>query len=322
MCVTIKGRLCLCKKEGISIVKKWRRQERLTGYTLLAPAILIFLLMGFASIVMSIALSFTYLPRGSIIQNAKFTGFSNYKEFLLGGSPVISEMFRNAIANNFVIAIALVLFVIPIGLVIAYMLTKAVRGRKIITVLLLVPMVVSSTSIYYVWAGIYEPDGALNQILRAIGLADLAAKNGWLGETATALPAMIALLIWSGIPEAVILYLSKIQTLDTSLFDAAALDGANTWQKIRYVIWPLLRPITVIVVIQNINRAFQVFDQVYIMTGGGPAGATQVINMLVYNEAFQNPNGNIGRANAMGWIIFIITFVLSLISMKANKDET
>ena len=86
--------------------------------------------------------------------------------------------------------------------------------------------------------------------------------------------------------------------------------------------WPLLRPITIIVVIQNINRAFQVFDQVYVMTGGGPAGATQVINMLVYNEAFQNPNGNIGRANAMGWMIFVITFVLSLISMRVNKDDT
>lgn len=303
-------------------MKKWQRQERLAGYTLISPAILIFLLMGLASIVVSIALSFTYLPRGSIIQNAKFTGLSNYKDFLLGESPVVSEMFWSAIKNNFTIAFALVLFVIPIGLVLAYMLTKIGRGRKLITVLLLVPMVVSSTSIYYVWSGIYEPDGTLNQILEAIGLSALVAKNGWLGDTATALPAMILLIIWSAIPEAVILYSSKMQSLDTSLFEAADLDGANTWQKLRYIVWPLLRPITIIVVIQNINRAFQIFDQVYVMTGGGPAGATQVINMLVYNEAFQNPNGNIGRANAMGWMIFIITFVLSLISMRVNKDDT
>lgn len=303
-------------------VKKWQRQERLAGYTLISPAILIFLLMGLASIVVSIALSFTYLPRGSIIQNAKFTGLSNYKDFLLGESPVVSEMFWSAIKNNFTIAIALVLFVIPIGLVLAYMLTKIGRGRKLITVLLLVPMVVSSTSIYYVWSGIYEPDGTLNQILEAIGLSALVAKNGWLGDTATALPAMILLIIWSAIPEAVILYSSKMQSLDTSLFEAADLDGANTWQKLRCIVWPLLRPITIIVVIQNINRAFQVFDQVYVMTGGGPAGATQVINMLVYSEAFQNPNGNIGRANAMGWMIFVITFVLSLISMRVNKDDT
>lgn len=303
-------------------MRKWQRQERLAGYTLISPAILIFLLMGLASIVVSIALSFTYLPRGSIIQNAKFTGLSNYKDFLLGESPVVSEMFWSAIKNNFTIAFALVLFVIPIGLVLAYMLTKIGRGRKLITVLLLVPMVVSSTSIYYVWSGIYEPDGTLNQILEAIGLSALVAKNGWLGDTATALPAMILLIIWSAIPEAVILYSSKMQSLDTSLFEAADLDGANTWQKLRYIVWPLLRPITIIVVIQNINRAFQIFDQVYVMTGGGPAGATQVINMLVYNEAFQNPNGNIGRANAMGWMIFIITFVLSLISMRVNKDDT
>lgn len=303
-------------------MKKWQRQERLAGYTLISPAILIFLLMGLTSIVVSIVLSFTYLPRGSIIQNAKFTGLSNYKDFLLGESPVVSEMFWSAIKNNFTIAIALVLFVIPIGLVLAYMLTKIGRGRKLITVLLLVPMVVSSTSIYYVWSGIYEPDGTLNQILEAIGLSALVAKNGWLGDTATALPAMILLIIWSAIPEAVILYSSKMQSLDTNLFEAADLDGANTLQKLRYVVWPLLRPITIIVVIQNINRAFQVFDQVYVMTGGGPAGATQVINMLVYNEAFQNPNGNIGRANAMGWMIFIITFVLSLISMRVNKDDT
>ena len=303
-------------------MRRWQRQERLAGYTLISPAILIFLLMGLASIVLSIALSFTYLPRGSIIQNAKFTGLSNYKDFLLGESPVVSEMFWSAIKNNFTIAFALVLFVIPIGLVLAYMLTKIGRGRKLITVLLLVPMVVSSTSIYYVWSGIYEPDGTLNQILEAIGLSALVAKNGWLGDTATALPAMILLIIWSAIPEAVILYSSKMQSLDTSLFEAADLDGANTWQKLRYIVWPLLRPITIIVVIQNINRAFQIFDQVYVMTGGGPAGATQVINMLVYNEAFQNPNGNIGRANAMGWMIFIITFVLSLISMRVNKDDT
>lgn len=295
-------------------------KEMMTGYLLLSPAIILFLVMGLVSVLLSIGLSFVHLGQGQLLTSARFAGLDNFKDFLFGGAPVLSDQFWGAITHNIYIALAMVVIVIPLALMLALMLESITHGVRFFRTVFLLPMVTSSVAIYYVWTGIYDPSGTLNQVLSAIGLDNLVAVNGWIGELNTALPAIIVTVIWGAIPGTMILYFAGLQIVDRSLYEAAEIDGANAFQKVLHITWPILRPITVIAVILNLNAALQIFDQVWVMTQGGPAGSTEVVNVLVYKEAFVS--GDMGRANAMGWTIFLLTFTLSMISMRALRDKT
>jgi len=299
--------------------RKYSLREMLTAYLLLSPAVLLFLVIGLFTVLFSLWLSFHHLKQGSLISNATFAGLDNFRDFLFGESPVLSRRFRQALTNNLILAGSFVVLVIIISLLFAVLLQKITRGVKLFRTLFLVPMMTSSVAIVYVWQGIYEPNGALNQMLKAVGLADWVAVNGWLGEMNTALPAIIALLVWGGIPGTMILYFAGLQTVDNHLYEAAEIDGANAWNKMLHITWPALKPITVVAVIYNLNSALQVFDQIWVTTKGGPSGATSVVNVLIYQEAFGG--GDMGRANAMGWSVFVLTFFLSLFSMRALKDK-
>lgn len=295
------------------------RREAATGYMLVAPAILLFLLIGLFTVLFSIGLSFYHLGQGSVISSAKFAGLDNFKNFLFGRDLNLTRVFRTAILNNVWVLLS-TFAVIPIALALAVMLQRITKGIRLYRTVFLLPMVTSSVAIYYVWQGIYDPDGTLNKLLSAIGLDGLVAVNGWLGELHTALPSLIVTVIWGSVPGMMILYFAGLQTVDPHLYEAAEIDGAGAWQKILRITWPMLRPITVICLIMGMNGALQIFDPVWIMTKGGPANATEVVNVLVYQQAFVN--GDMGVANAMGWSIFVLTFLLSLISLRMLRDKS
>jgi ABC-type maltose transport system permease subunit len=122
---------------------------------------------------------------------------------------------------------------------------------------MMLPMVTSGIAVYFAWSSIYLSNGPLNAMLRAVGLGFLAAERGWLGGPNTALPALMAVMIWSSVPFAVILYLAGLQTIDQELYEAAIMDGANSWHMLWYITWPLLRPVTVIILILAINSVLQ-----------------------------------------------------------------
>lgn len=300
--------------------RKAARREALAGYLLIAPAVGLFIVIGLFTVVFSVVLSFFTLPQGQLIWNAKFAGWDNFKDFLFGGNYILSSFFRQALINNLWISFSMVVIVIPLALVIAVLLEKVTRGVKVLRTVFLLPMVTSSVAIYYVWQGLYDPSGAINQMLRTVGLDSLVAQNGWIGEMHTALPAMIITIIWGALPHSLILFFAGLQSIDSHLYEAAEIDGANAWQKLTHITWPVLKPITVIVVIMNLNVALQVFDQIWVMTKGGPAGATQVVNVLVYQQAFLQ-DGDMGVANAMGWTMFVLTFALSLLSLRLFSEK-
>lgn len=187
-------------------------------------------------------------------------------------------------------------------------------------------MVTASVSIYYVWIGIYDPNGSLNQLLKTLGLQQFAEANGWLGDTKTALPAIILIIILGGIPNTMILYFAGLQTIDPSLYEAAKIDGAGYWKRMIHITWPILRPISVIAVILLLNGAFQVFEPVWLTTKGGPAGSSEVVNNLIFNLAFMGGTSggmsDMGMANAMSWVVAAITFIFTLLSMRVFRDRT
>jgi ABC-type sugar transport system permease subunit len=296
---------------------KWK--EVLSAYSLMAPSLILFLIIGLFTVLFSVYLSFFHLQQGSLLSSMKYAGFDNYTAFLFGESPVLYKSFWRAMKHNIIIAGSLILFVIPLALMFALLLQGIKRGVRVFRTVFLLPMVISSVAIFYVWVGIYEVDGSLNQILIALGLEQLTAPNGWLGEIDTALPALIIKMIWGGVPGMMILYFAGLQTVDPHLYEAAEIDGANYWTKLIHITWPILLPITVIAVILTLNGALQVFGEIWIMTKGGPAGQTMVVSVLIYQEAFGG--GSMGVANAMAWFVGVLTFGLTLLSIRIFREK-
>lgn len=303
---------------------KMAKQEEWVGYLLVAPALLLFLLIGLLCLVMSVGLSFFSLSTNSILQSAKFVGLQNFEHFLLGGNPLVTEMFWRAIKHNLIIAFANLIGVIPVSLLLAFLIQRITAGAKILRTVFLIPMVANGVAVYYVWLGIFDPEGSMNRLLGAVGLSHLQMYNGWLGDPRTALFSVILTIIWSSNPSSMLLYFAGMQTIDDSLYEAADIDGAGFWQKLIFIVWPTLKPITVIVIILNLNATLQIFEQIWVLTNGGPAGSTQVVNVLLYQNSFAGSaasQSNIGVGNAMGWVMFMLTFGLSLLSMKLFKDQ-
>ncbi len=298
-----------------------------SGFLFVAPALLIFLIFGLYTIVYSFALSFFRwkgFTRFSIIPpvceppGCTFVGLDNFKDFLYADIGV-SRLFWMSLANNVIIAICVPIGTIAIGLLLALQLNRAIRGQSVYRTLMMLPTVTTGIAVYFAWTSIYLSDGPLNAILNAIGLGALRATHGWLGQADTALPALITVMVWSSVPQATILYLAGLQSIDPQLYEAAAIDGASGWIVLRKITWPLLQPITMVILVLTINAALQGFEMPLLMTKGGPANHTQVIGLRIFSFGFGD-DLQLGMASAMGWVLFVIVFALSLVSLRSFRS--
>lgn len=212
--------------------------------------------------------------------------------------------------------------VILISLPLALAMNNAVRGARLFRTLLLFPMATSGIAIYYVWKLIYQPEGVLNNLLETSGLEQWSVANGWLGDINTALYALIAIAIWGNMPFAMLLYLAGLQTISQEVLEAAVVDGASYFNRLRQIIWPLLRPITVIIVILNFSGALQGYEMPLLMTDGGPTKHTDVVGLIVYKTAFGGwGTPNMGRASAYGWALFLMGLGLSVITLYTMRSD-
>ena len=294
-----------------------KSRNKWVPYLFLLPGVLLFLSIGIYSVGFSIMLSF-YNWSGIDFSTARFEGLANFRQFLLGDDPIVTRNFYNAVLHNLVIAVSQVVVVVPIALVLAFVLqnTKAASWYRTIYFL---PMIASGVAIFYVWKGLFEPTGAFNSLFLWLGLDFLAVSGGMLGSSSTSLLGIILTSIWGGLPGTLILYYAGLTSIDPTLYEAASVDGAKKSTMIMKITWPLLKPITLIAVIQMVNGAFQAFENVFIMTGGGPAGSSEVIGTLVYRTAFLN--NDYGLASAIGWISFLITGVIAIFSIRSFQAD-
>jgi multiple sugar transport system permease protein len=294
-----------------------------SGFLFVAPAMLIFLVFGFYTVIYSGFLSFfrwngfgkfSLLPYDCGPPSCQFVGLDNFTEFLYM-SPTESHYFWLSLQNNVVIAVVVTLGTIIIALPLATALSRALKFQGILRTLIMLPTVTAGIAIYYVWSFIFQSDGLLNNLLDTFGLGFLQAKQGWLSQSDRALPALMVVMIWSAVPLATILYMAGIQTINRELYESGILDGANAFQLLRHITWPLLYPITVIIMITSINSAFQGYEMVYLMTGGGPAGHTEVVGLQVFEYGF-GKSQQLGLASAMSWLLFLVVFVIALINLR------
>ncbi len=199
-----------------------------------------------------------------------------------------------------------------LALALALLLNTKVRGRGFFRTAFYLPALTSSVAISLIFLWLYNTHGAINYVLGLVGIP----AQPWLNDPNTALPAIMLLNIWTTAPTFMLVYLAALQDIPETLFEAARIDGATTWDTIRHITIPLLRPTTFVVVALGTIGASQLFDQVYVMQGPdcGPLGSTCTPALIIYNTAFKS--SLMGLACAQAFVLFVVIFTLAVLQKR------
>lgn len=223
--------------------------------------------------------------------------------------------FRGAFRNTLLFAAGTVPLTTLLALAIAMLIQGARTGQQVLRSAFFLPSIISLVVVATIFKSFYAPDGALNALLGAAGLAGRA----WLVETTWALPAIMALEVWATLGFSMILFLAALQAIPRQFYESAKVDGADAWQRFRFITLPLLRPMTLFVLVINTIRSWQVFPEVYTLTRGGPLGTTDTMVHRLYETAFRFHE--MGYASAMAWILFAIILALSALQMRVLEER-
>jgi raffinose/stachyose/melibiose transport system permease protein len=234
----------------------------------------------------------------------RWVGFANYLR--LAGDHV----FLAALGNNVIFVVAVIVLKNVLGLLLALLLNRAIRGRAFFRAAAFVPVTMSFVAVGLLWSWIYNPVfGLLNAALDLIGLGGL--KASWLGDANIALYSIIAVDVWKWLGFHAVIYLAGLQTIPVELYESATMDGAGRLSQFWHITLPLLMPIVFINTILALSGAFvRNFDIVYVLTKGGPNHATEVVLIYMMSNAFQD--GAMSYAGAMGYVLFVIVGLLSV----------
>lgn len=294
--------------------------EAISGYLFVAPAVILFCVLGLYTVGYGFLLSFA--TWNGFTPNWTWVGLDNYAD-LLWRDPVYAPRLRHAALNTLYVMLAAPALTVLVSFPLAVLLNQVKRLQTVLRSVYFLPYVTSGIAVFFAWQYILQPDGAINSLLDSLGLGSLAQPQGWLGNPTTAMPTMITVTVWSHVPVAMLLYLTGLQGIDRSVLEAAQLDGAGWWRTNASVIWPLVRPITAIVVLLNLRESLQGFQTFLVMTNGGPGDHTNVLGLEAYRLAFlKNLSPTLGLASALGWILFALALVLALINLRALRSKT
>ena len=304
--LTSRRREQLPRSSGGNLAQRRRR----TGVFLVIPALVVMAAVILYPIARSIVLSFqeAKLSAGEI--GAAWIGGENYRRISE------DETFTLALQNSAFFTVSEVLLVLAIALGVALLLNTRAGRNPIYTTILLVPWVIAPVANAVLWKWILHANyGALNALLTGVGITDRYIN--WLGTPGLALRMLLLADVWKSVPFIALILLAGLQNIPATLYKAAKLDGANMWQRFRYVTLPGLRtPLALAAVLQTI-WSFKVFDLIFVLTKAGPADATLLLNFLAYRVSFNFLDFGYGAAIAN--IIFLIMFVLALIFIKLLK---
>ena len=242
--------------------------------------------------------------------NATFVGLGNYVR-IFG-----DDAFWRSLGVSFAFTASAVVLHLAIGLALALVVNELRVGRTALRILFLTPWMVAPAVGATIWLWLLEPQfGVVNYLLRVAGI--VAAPVAWLGEPATAFASVVAVDVWRGVPFVMLLMLAGLQTIPVEQYEAAAIDGARAWTRFRYVTWPNLRYLVVVATTLDLINTIRHYDIIGVMTGGGPAGATEVLPVLIYNTAFRG--NRLGEAAAIGVALLAIVLVLAIVYVRAAR---
>jgi multiple sugar transport system permease protein len=251
----------------------------------------------------SLGISFT---EWSIIGNPVYVGLKNYIR-LVSEDPV----FGLSLKLTFYYAALSIPLSMGGALLLALAVNQRLRGMVVFRIIYFVPVVTSMVAWAMIWRWLYAMDyGLINTALQSLGLPQV----GWLTDRNWVIPALVVMSVWKGLGYGMIIYLAGLQGIPYHLYEAAKIDGANSWQLFWRITMPLLSPTHFFMLVTSVIGSFQVFDSVYLMTRGGPGNASRVYNFYLFQQAFSYRH--MGYASAMAWILFIIIFVITMIQVR------
>ncbi len=287
-----------------------QKKESLSGWLFILPLVIGVGIFTYGTLVYSFKISLT---RWELLTPPTFVGFENYRKIF--SDPVFKECLLNTL--YFVVAI------VPLGIIIALffaiLLNRKIKGSAFFRASFYLPCITSTVAVSMVWLWILNPDlGIINTILRGLGVVD---PPRWLESTMWAKPALVILRLWQVSGYYMIMYLTGLQNIPNELYEAAELDGANSWQRIRHITIPLLSNTTFFVTTLLIIEAFNIFESIYVMTEGGPGGSTNTLMYYIYTRGFRSAPPRMGYASAMAWVLFFILFVVTLAQFLVRKKK-
>jgi len=282
-----------------------RRGDLSAAALALAPAIVLFALFNIYPLVYSGYLSI--MEWDGFSPDKEYVGLDNYEA--LYESP----MFRNALEVTFKYTVGVTVLGVALSLSIAVLLNAGIRGQNLYRLVYFLPVVTSTVAAAVVWRYLMSPGtGYADVLLRDLGITP--PSPSWLRNPTWALRIVILVGVWKRLGFNIVIYLAGLQNIPQDYYEAATVDGAGSWGRFRHVTIPLIAPITLLLVIMSVIDSFLIFDVVYVMTDGGPVGTTEVAGLLLYRQAFRY--FNLGTASAMGWVIFAIIFVITLVQWR------
>lgn len=274
---------------------------------MVAPALLHAIIWIGIPVIAALVLSFTSYD---VLTPPKFIGLGNYVDALT------DPTFRRSVLNTGVYAFFTVPVAMAVALMIAVMLNTRIRGRAWFRTAIFIPQVTATIAVALVWLWIYEPqNGLANALLSFVGLSG----QNWLSSTTLAMPAVIVVGIWQGIGLKMLIYLAALQGLPRELYEAASVDGASRLRQFFSITLPLLRPATFFVFVTSVIGAFQSFDQIYILTDGGPANTTTMMTYEIYKSAFRE--FRMGYACAQSLILFAVLAILTILNRRLTGGD-
>jgi multiple sugar transport system permease protein len=290
-----------------------RRNEMIVAWLFSSPAIILLLVFLAIPFLMAIYLSFTdqrLIPNPNL--PTQVVGLRNFIRL------ADDEAFLRGVLNNFYFVLVVVPIQTALALFMAILINQKIKGVNTYRTVYFAPVVTSMVVVAVIWTFLYNPAGMINSFIRILSFGTLGPYN-WLQDTKLVFPAIMLLSIWQGVGFQMVIYLAGLQEIPSDMYEAAEVDGANKWHQFVNITWPLLRNTTIFVVITTTILAFKLFDQVKVMTNGGPQNASMTTIVYVIEQGWGQLK--VGYASAISVVFFIIVLVISLLQRRVLREE-
>ncbi|MFF2009717.1 carbohydrate ABC transporter permease [Streptomyces sp. NPDC058195] len=281
------------------------RDHTVPPWLFVAPALVVYAVVVLYPSLAGVMYAFT---DWSGIGGFSFTGLDNFRA-LLDDSRALES-----VGNTLLLTVAVVVVQNGIGLLLALGVHAGIKSRAVLRLVFFAPAVVSPVMVAILWKYIYNPENGagLNGLLGAVGLGSL--RQDWLGDPSLALWSVAAMVVWQYAGYSMVVFLAGLQGVPAELHEAARIDGAGSWQRFRYVTWPLLAPALTINLMLSTIGGLKLFDQVYAATNGGPGTSSETLSTVLYKEAFVY--GKFGYSTAVALVLALFVAAVSLVQLR------